>query len=267
MKKLIFALISLAIAGMLVALVITYMTDGTGQRNIDNTIIVNDTIKDRVMSVALNDTTVECGVNESSGAHSIDYIKPGDVGVYVKDRERYAGVSVSANEGGEPVHFQVIVDISTMREMSLQYSGLPPLASSWTIIPPGNGVYEMLFTMDELSSGMKFMQSELSSGAIVMELTPSDARLYPMILDGDNFSLYMNGSAYDAADLIDAQTQDTITVNGSQPVASGWKAFYLLPQHMQADGTYGADKKSYYLILMNKNDNEVNVTYKNPFMP
>jgi hypothetical protein len=267
MKKLAFALISLAIAGILVALVITYMTSGTGPRSIDDTIIVNDTVKDRVMSVALNDSTVKYGIYESSGSASINYIKPGDSGAYVKDQERYAGVTVNGNDAGELIYIKVVVDISTMREMSLQYSGLPPLETSWTIIPPGNGVYEMLFTMDELSSGMNFMQSELSSDASVMELTPSDARLYPMILDGNNFSLYMNGSAYDLADLIDAQTQDTFTVNGSQPVASGWKAFYLLPQHMQADGTYGADKKWYYLILMNKNNYEVNVTYKNPFMP
>ncbi len=154
-----------------------------------------------------------------------------------------------------------------MREMGVQYNGLPPIMTSWVIIPPGNGIYEMQGVTTELSSGMKFIQSEVSFGASAMKLTPSDATLYPTILDEDNFTRYMNGSAYDPADLIDPQTQDTITVNGSLPVSSGWKAFYLLPQHMQADGTYGADKKSYYLILMNKNDNEVNVTYKNPFMP
>ncbi len=86
MKKFEFALIALAIAGVLVALVITYLADGAGHRNIDNTIIVNDTIKDRVMSVALNDSGVNRGINEGSGSPSIDYIKPGDAGAYVRYR-------------------------------------------------------------------------------------------------------------------------------------------------------------------------------------
>ncbi len=267
MKKLAVILIALAIVVAILGLIVMHSMNGTVQQITDNTGSVNQTVKDRVMSIALNDSAVRRGIDESSGTTSIDYIKPGDTGVYVKDRERYAGVSFSANEGGEPVYFKVVVDISTMREMSLQYSGVPPLASSWVIIPPGNGIYEMLGSMVELSSGMKFAEAEISSGAYVMNLTPSDATLYPMILDEENFTKFMNSSSYEVADIIDPQTQDTIRLNGSQPVASGWKAFYYLPQRRQADGTYCADKKWYYLIVMNKNISEVKITYKNPFMP
>jgi hypothetical protein len=267
MKRLPVFLISLAVFGILVALVVTFMINGSVQQIIDKTSGVNTTVKDQVMSIALNDPAVKRGINESSGAASIEYIKPGDAGTFVKDRERYAGVSVSANEGGEPVNFKVIVDVTTMREMGVQYGGVPPITSSWVTIPPGSGVYELLVSMTELSSGMKFAQAEISSGAVVMELTPSDASLYPMILDEDNFTRFMNGSAYDVADIIDPQTQDSIKVDGSRPVSSGWKALYYLPQHMQADGTYGADKKWYYLIVMNKGESEVTITYKNPSMP
>jgi hypothetical protein len=266
MRKLATALLLLAAIGVIAALVVTYTSNGHTQIIVSPVNGTSDTLKEQVMSVALNDSVLKHIVNDSYSQAQVDYIQPGDTGLYIKDRKRYAGVSVNANGGGEPLHFTVVVDTVTMREMSMRYSGVPPLANSWVIIPPENGIYEMMSGGYDLSSPRKYAVPVIGAGFFNVNLTPADAKLYPLILDENNFGQYLNGSSYEVPDLIDMDTGETVRIDGSVPVTAGWKSQYILPEARQSYNVNSPWATWYYLLLLNKDSNtDIKVIYRMPF--
>ena len=221
-----------------------------------------DSMRDLVVQVALEDPAINTAINGSiDGKYELHYIKSGEVGkyTYVKDFEKYAWLEISINYSGEPVGFNVIVDTATMNETAVQFLGSPALMNSWVSIPPGNGIYTAM------SSNMSSSPDNEAVRAIYfseIQLIPENASIYPLILDEDNFTNLTDGSPYEAADLVDPQTGQSVKVDGSKPVSSGWSAFYLLP-----NGTYGPDTNRYYLVLFNEDTSDVTVVHKDPLVP
>lgn len=221
-----------------------------------------DSMKDRVVRVALEDPAINTAINGSvDGKYDINYIKPGEVGkyTYVKDFEKYAWLQIYTNYSGKPVGFNVIVDTATMNETAVQFLGSPQPTSSWVSIPPGNGIYTVMSSNMSSSPDNEAIQVVNFSE---IRLIPENASIYPLILDEDNFTDLMDGLPYEAAGLVDPRTGQSVKVDGIKPVSSGWSAFYLLP-----NGIYCYDTNWYYLVLFNENDSDVTVIHKDPLVP
>ena len=176
----------------------------------------------------------------------------------MKDFEKYAWLEISTNFSGGPVGFDVIVDTATMNETAVQFLG-SPLMNSWVSIPPGNGIYTIMSSNTSTSPDNEAIRVINFSE---IQLIPENASIYPLILDEDNFTDLMDGSPYEAADLVDPQTGQSVKVDGVKPVSSGWSAFYLLP-----NGIYGPGTNRYYLVLFDKDSSDVTVMHKHPLVP
>ncbi len=264
MKKLAVLLVSLLIMAIGAATALTCLSDHMLSIVSNGSTFggqVADGMRDRVVNVALGDPAISTAINGSvDGKYELHYIKPGEVGkyTYVRDFEKYAWLEICTNDSGDLVGFNVIIDTTTMNETGVQFFGSPPIPS-WVSIPPGNGIYTIMSDNMSFSPDNEAMRSINFSN---IQLIPENSSIYPLILDADNFTDLMNGSAYEAAGLVDPQTGWTVKVDGIKPVSSGWSAYYLLPE-----GVYGPDTKKYYLVLFNKDAGNVTVVYKEPFIP
>jgi len=228
---------------------------------------VSAVIKERVISVALADPSVQKFFNTTYEKVEPEYTGPGGTGIYTNESARYAGVSFHANAGGEPISLNVIVDTESMKEMAVFYNGLPNLLNSWVIIPPGNGIYSMMISSFNLSSPNKYAVPEIGTSDYPLNITPGDAKLYPLIVNENNLGRYLNGSAYEVPELIDPQTGDRVKVDGSMPLGS-LRGHYILPPEIQSYQVSSGINTWYYLILVNKEtDREVKIVYTSPFPP
>lgn len=235
--------------------------------------------KARVIDVALDDPAVQRIRGQSARLSPPEYIKPGDTGVYLNDTERYAGVYLNGTAvdgyaapfpGAGDYTLRVIVDTYTMKEMGVFYGGMPGFMNSWVIIPAGNAVYERMsssfyaeYTVPRTNIDDLPM---IGSSAHSMNLTPADAKLYPLVLNEDNFNRFMNGSAYEAPELIDPDTKERVRPDGTMPLIPGWSGEYILPRELQPhNANYGWTAGTYFVVLFNRGPDGVKVKYVSPF--
>lgn len=284
MKKFGLALVALLIAGIVV---VVFMVSQGGERplsSIDNTSNVPGNVsnvqwqKARVIAVALDDPVVKSIREHSTSTSPPVYIKPGEAGVYLNDTERYAGVYLNGTAvagyaapvpGASNYVLKVIVDTRTMKEMGVFYGGMPTFMNSWVIIPPGNGIYERMsagFYAEYTVPRTNFEDTPIiGSSARSMNLTPEDARLYPLVLDEDNFNRFMNGTAYEVPELIDPVTKQKVRPDGTLPLIPGWSGEYILPEELQPHtANNGWTAGLYYVALFNRGQGDVKVKYISP---
>ncbi len=271
MKKFGLALLILLIFGVAVFIAMILYGGGQQRSSADGLpagAMKEVALRERTIGVVLADPMVQNFLNSSYGKCEPEYIAPGETGVYMKDSSRYAGVSFHISTGGEPISLKVIVDTTNMSEVGFFYQGLPPLMNSWLIIPPGNGIYDMMNSGFNLSSPNKYAVPEIGSyGYYNMTVTPAGARLCPIIINEDNFKKYMNGSPYEVPELIDPATRDRVRVDGSKPVTTEWHTNYILPPEVQSYTVSSGINTLYYLILVNRDAVNVKVVYGSPSPP
>jgi hypothetical protein len=282
-KKFGLALFALLVVGVSVFAFMVSQDGGRQPPGIDNTSNVSTNVsnvpslKAQIIAVALADPVVQQIREHSAYMSPPEFIKPGDTGVYLNDSGRYAGVYLNgvAVEGyaapgyGDYV-LKVIVDTRTMREMSVFYGGMPKFMNSWVIIPPNNAIYERMssgfyaeYTVPRTNFDDKPV---IGSSARSMNLTPAGAKLYPLVLDEDNFNRFMNGSAYEVPGLIDPDTGNRVKPDGTQPLIPGWGGEYILPEELQPhNANRGWTAPWYYVVLFNRGPDEAKVKYISPF--
>lgn len=258
-KKFGLAMILLLIVGSFIFVVM--ISGGTDHSTIDQISPLHvsgngkpDVLRDRVVAVALADPQVSYILNSSDTKSEPEYIPPGKTDLYVNNSTRYAGVSFHTTVAArEQISLKVIVDTGTMQEMGVFYSGLPHYMDSWFIIPPDNGFYDVMGSGYNLSWPKKYAVPEIQSAAPSMNVSPAGARLYPIIVDGNDLGKYLNGSPYRTPELIDPDTRETVHIDGSRPLVPGsLKGVYELPPELQSY-KMGSDWNTwYYLILLNR---------------
>jgi hypothetical protein len=285
MKKFGLAMVTLLIIGIVVVVFMVSQDDGRPIPDIDNTSNVSGNVsniqwqKARVLAVALDDPVVQRIRDHSVVLSPPTYIEPGETGVFLNDTGRYAGVYLNGTAvagyaapvpGASDYTLRVIVDTRTMKEMAVFYGGMPTFMNSWVIIPAGNAVYERMsasfyaeYTVPRTNIDDLPM---IGSSAHSMNLTPPDAKLYPLVLDEDNYNRFMNGSAYEVPELIDPDTGNRVKPDGTMPLIPGWSGNYILPQEVQQhNANYGWTAGTYFVVLFNRGPDDVNVKYISPF--
>lgn len=283
MKKFGLALLALFVIGT--GIVILMVSQGGSRQlsNFDDTSNISANVshasygqKARVIAVSLADPVVQRIREKSESKWPIQYIEPGDTGVYLNDSGRYAGVYLNGTAvpgyaapvpGASDYMLEVIVDTYTMKEMGVFYGGMPSFMNSWLIIPSGNGIYE------KMSAGYNIIWPEkeavplIGSSVHSMELMTPDAKLCPLILDEDNFNKFMNGSPYEVPVLIDPDTGKTVRPDGTMPLIPGWSGMYILPAELQPHNMNSGWNAWYYVVLFNRGSEDVRVKYVSPFPP
>lgn len=284
MKKFGLALLVLFAFGTIVFIIMVSQDVGQQRQVVDNTSNVTPDVsivpsqKAQVIAVALADPVVQRIRDYSESTSPPEYIKPGSTGIYLNDSERYAGVYLNGTAvagyaapgpGASDYKLRVIVDRYTMKEMGVFYAGMPSFMNSWVVIPPGNGIYEWMSAgyyaeytvprtnIDDLPI--------IGSGAGSASLTPADAKLYPLVLDEDNFNRFMNGSAYEVPELIDYDTKTKVRPDGTKPLIPGWSGEFILPPELQPHNKNIDWKTKYICVLFNRGSDEVKVKYISPF--
>lgn len=272
MKKFGFTLIVLTILGIvaLAIMVAVHPPDDnvrgsvgpTGGITIGPGMVGNQTAitRDHVIDIARSDPVVQKVLDSCDNVSGPNYIPPGKTDVYLYDKERYAGVIFNATAGpryvgppeGLPISMTVIVDVYTMNEMGVLYRGMATFMYSWVIIPPGNGIYEMMGHWYTVSSPDYKELPEISSSIGSLNATPADAMLCPVIVDEDNLKRFLNGSAYEVPDVIDLDTGKTVRIDGTMPIYSGLKSTYVLPDELQPHTVHSHWNKWYFAIILNK---------------
>jgi hypothetical protein len=281
-KKFGLALFALLVVGVAVFAFMVSQDGGRQPPGIDNTSNVSTNVsnvpslKAQVIAVALADPVVQRIREHSAYKSPPGYIKPGDTGVYLNDSERYAGVYLNgtavegyAAPGYGSYVLRVVVDTYTMREMAVLYGGMPSFMNSWVIIPPGNGIYERMsagFYAEYTVPRRVFDDLPIiGSSAHSANLTPADAKLYPLVLDEDNFNKFMNGSAYEVPELIDPDTKEKVRPDGTKPLIPGRGGTYILPEELQPhNANRGWTAPWYYVVLFNRGPDDVKVKYISP---
>ncbi|HTY90398.1 MAG TPA: hypothetical protein VMC84_04405 [Methanocella sp.] len=283
MKKFGLALVALLIIGIMVIVFMVSQQGGQQLPGADNTSSGSSNAsgipwqKAQVIAVALEDPVVQRIRDHSASTRPPVYIKPGDTGVYVNDRGRYAGVYLNgtavagyAAPGYGDYMLKVIVDTQTMKEMGVFYGGMPSFMNNWVIIPPENGIYERMsasFYAEYTVPRTNFEDKPIiGSRARSMNLTPADAKLYPLVLDEDNFNRFMNGSTYEVPVLIDPGTGNRVKPDGTMPLIPGWSGEYILPEELQPhNARLGWKAAWYFVVLFNRGSDDVKVKYVSPF--
>ena len=275
MKKFEFALIALAILSIaiLTMMLMSQTPDNGVVSKVWPGMVENQTaiMRDHVIDIARSDPVVQKIQNSCDNVSGPDYVHPGKTDVYLYDKERYAGAVFNATAGPSytapgsgQTSLMVIVDVYNLKEMGVMYRGMASFMYSWVIIPPGNGIYEMM------SSGHFSQDSkdtpEIGSSIGSLNATPKDAKLCPVVVDENNFKRFVNGSSFEIPGLIDPDTGATIRLDGTIPISSGLKPVYELPpDHLPYDD-YGRWSTWYYMIMLNKEtDKDIKVVFTTPF--
>lgn len=235
--------------------------------------------KAQVIAVALADPEVQEIRSHSVSTCPPEYIEPGDTGVYVNDSEkRYACVYLNGSAvpgygwlgpGTSDYALEVLVDTRTMKEMGVFCSGLPNVMNNWVIIPPGYGIYDTMISayMSEYdaNSTNKEAWPVITSSARYMNLTPAGVKLYPLVLDENDFKKFMNCSPYYVPDLIEMDTGKTMRLDGTMPLIPGWSGEYVLPPELQPHDPNSEWKTTYYAVILNKESEDIKAEYVYPY--
>lgn len=284
MKKFELALIALGILGITIFALMVAVYPPKGHVNVDVPVSSDDsnngtgisqnwtdTTRDHVIYIAQSDPVVQKILGSSDNVSGPAYVPPGKTDVFLYDKERYAGVIFNASArpnfaaAGTPISLTIVVDVYTMREMAVLYRGMAPFMYSWVIIPPENGIYEMMGHWYTISPPDYKEIPEISSSIGSLNATPADAMLCPVIVDEENFHRFLNGSAYEVPDLIDPDTGKNIRLDGTIPVSAGLKSSYILPPERQPHNKNARWSTWYYAILLNKEtDKGIKVVFTTP---
>lgn len=282
MKKFEFVLIALAILGVAIFyMMIMAKTPDDGAQGVTPTgvatiwpgMVENQTAIriDHVIDIAQSDLVVQKILSSCDNVSGPVYMPPGKTDVYLYDKERYAGVVFNATAGPSytapgsgQISLKVIVDVDNMTEMGVLYRGMAYFMYSWIIIPPGNGISEMMsaghFSPDNKDT------PEIGSSIGSFNATPKDAKLCPVVVDEDNYTRFVNGSSYEVPSLIDPDTSAIVRLDGTISVSSGLKSVYELPPDRLPCDEYGRWSTWYYMILLNKEtDKEIKIVFTTPF--
>ena len=173
--------------------------------------------------LAVNNTKIQETIKEYqniSPNRSIGSVIPSDQDY----RSGYLGlpsiVNVPMQFGDLPAqeYFTAYVDIKNSTVIGVEDWWPKEAGQIDASIPAGADWYHRLMS--------PWVNSSDNMAKIEMEFrviyTPDDARLYPIILDEDNFSKYRNGSSFTAVQYVDRMTSKTTVYDGTKPVAPDW---------------------------------------------
>lgn len=215
---------------------------------------LNEGQKNEALRIALSDPDVKNAINSTGGKYDvagIDYLSPSDAG-YVGVNGTFALVSIQASSIMERIYYDVIVDVANKKEMGVRYVGSPIIMMSlydWAIVPPGAYWYHHIINGTGISSRDVAIQT-IRAGVYY---EPEDAVMYPIIVDAGNLSRLRNGSPYEAIGLIDSSTGKPVKVDGTMPVASGWRPNLTMPPvKLKIPGYYTGDYYAdLYIVIRN----------------
>jgi hypothetical protein len=144
------------------------------------------------------------------------------------------------------------------REQYFRSPGRPPYYET-AVIPPCAYWYHQLYGAYIQPEGVTHIVPHIS-------FEPANATVYPIIVDNTNFSMFKNGTSYQALSYVDFHTNKSCTIDGSKPIASEWSTNVSIPDpRFRGDPLMDGPQGTYYILLMNGGHADVEVSYESGF--
>ncbi len=224
--------------------------------------------EDPAVRIALSDPDVKRAIANDQGNYKVVSVTPqgqnGKSG-FINISETLVAVELSMQGAMmiAPDHYVAFVDLNQSKVVSgewYSYRGNPAVFD--ITLPSGASYYHVLNGGINVGPGSEDFGVQTFWGNI-HSLSPENASLYPILVDGSNLSRMKNGSSYEPAAYNDTNTRRPAVMNGSAPVSVGWSVNASVRRTQVYNTGNWPDfdhSQSYYIILKNAGQDTVSMT-------
>lgn len=211
---------------------------------------------DPAVKIALSDPDVKSAIAQDQGNYKVTSVLPqsqNDRSGYIDVNDSLVTVSLSMQgKMYGPDSYVAFVDLNQSKVIGGEWYSYRGFHSSWSVtLPPGASYYHglsgVLYTDIDSSGNFSFSCS-------LVNLTPGDATIFPVLVDWHGLSQLKNGSSYSPVTYYDTYAHKSVKLDGSTPVSSGWT--------LNASCAYEPGQ-GYFLVMKNNGTEPVSMAIDN----